>query len=109
MHEEYFIFSADQENLPVRTQFAFGRCCPRQPLHLAGGTRRRVGVVGHVKQNRISKFPVNMAVTVTSIYHRLLAVAGPLVPLPLGWSGYSLAALFVPRSGERVYYTAGPT
>ena len=54
MHEKPFIFSADQEKLPVRTRFAFGRCRPLQPLPLAGGTRRRVVVVAHVQKNRIS-------------------------------------------------------
>ena len=50
MHDGYFICSADQEKLAVRTRFALSRCCPLQLLPPAGGTRRRVGVVAHEKK-----------------------------------------------------------
>ena len=62
----HFICSANQEKLAVRTRFALGKCCALQPLSLAGGTRRRVGVVAHGNKNRNSVFRVNIAVTVRS-------------------------------------------
>ena len=57
MRERRFIFSADQEKLPARTRVAFGRCCPLQPLPLAGGIRRRVGVVAYVKRKKKQTSP----------------------------------------------------
>ena len=84
MHGRHFI-SVDQEKLPGPTRFAFGGWCSLQPLLLAGGTRRRVGVVAYVEQkkNNISMVRVNIAVTVRSSAGRWLAVATPPVPLPL--------------------------
>ena len=79
MHDGYFICSADQEKLAVRTRFALSRCCPLQLLPPAGGTRRRVGVVAHEKKNRTSMVRVNIAVTVRSTTaSRLLRLLLPL-------------------------------
>ena len=38
------------------------------------------------------------------IYHRCRAVVAPLVPLPLGWSGYLSAVLLISRTDGRVAY-----
>ena len=83
------IFSADQERLPVRTRFAFGSYCPLQPLPLAGGTRRRVGVVAHAQKTRISMVRVNIAVTVRP------ATAAWLLRLLLSLSPVTLIGLLL--------------